>query len=360
MAVTIDDSGIRETIAKTIPIKLGKLDVHFYPEGGDLVAGLENRVYFVCRDPLGKPMHISGVVVTDNDQVAAAVETVYEGMGQFSFTPQPGESYRLKIITPADIKDEPKLPAATADCPIVLTTGTGVFGPSEPLEFNIRSSKADLPLVVGAWCRGVLVGQVALVTKKNENGMNPVVLPLPDDVGGVIRLTVFDYGINPGQSNPQFPKPLAERLVYRRLDRRLNIRAADYREHYAPGQKVNMYAGCNQREERACCRCLGRIGGRQGLARPGRRSYSQHAHPLFAYSEIENPEDLENADFYLSDDKTSPVPPAVALDLLLGTQGWRRVEGKTPGNNSRKRTFSRSLLWAGSLLRSIRPAYIIR
>ncbi len=216
LAVTVSDGGARETIAKAIPINLGKVDVHFYPEGGDLAAGLENRVYFVCQDPLGKPLHISGVVVNENGRTMAAVETIREGMGQFSFTPQPGESYRLKIIAPAGIKDEPKLPAAAADCPIVLTTGTGVFGPSEMLEFNIRSSKAGLPLVVGAWCRGVMVGQVALVTKKNENGINPVALPLPDEVGGVIRLTAFDYSINSAQSDRQFPKPLAERLVYRR------------------------------------------------------------------------------------------------------------------------------------------------
>ena len=110
--------------------------------------------------PWARPMHISGVIVNNSDQVMAIVETIYEGMGQFSFTPQPGESYRLKIVKPADIKEEPKLPAPITDCPIVLTTGTGVFGPSEPLEFNIRSSKANIPLVVGAWCRGVLVGQV--------------------------------------------------------------------------------------------------------------------------------------------------------------------------------------------------------
>ena len=50
-------------------------------------------------------------------------------------------------------------------------------------------------------------------------------------------------------------------------------------------------------------------------------------------SEIVNPEDLENADFYLSENKSAAVPPAVALDLLLGTQGWRRfVDNARPQN----------------------------
>ena len=46
-------------------------------------------------------------------------------------------------------------------------------------------------------------------------------------------------------------------------------------------------------------------------------------------SEINKPENLENADFYLSDNTSSQVPPAVALDLLLGTQGWRRFAEKS-------------------------------
>ena len=50
-------------------------------------------------------------------------------------------------------------------------------------------------------------------------------------------------------------------------------------------------------------------------------------------SENLNPEDLENADFYLSDDKSAAVPPAVALDLLLGTQGWRRFADNTRPQN---------------------------
>ena len=237
LAATLSDGVLRETISKTIPIDLGKVDVHFYPEGGDLAAGLENRVYFACQDPLGKPLHISGVVENENGRTMAVVETIREGMGQFSFTPQAGESYRLKIVTPAGVKDQPKLPAAVADCPIALTTGAGVFGPQEPLELNVRSSKSGLPLVVAAWSRGIMVGQVALVTKKGENGANPVSLSLPDEVGGIIRLTVFDYSLDSAQSNPQFPKPLAERLVYRRLDRRLNVRAPGIHAHYARAKR---------------------------------------------------------------------------------------------------------------------------
>jgi alpha-2-macroglobulin-like protein len=319
LTVVIDEGGAREATAKTIPISLEILEVNFFPECGDLVAGLENRVYFICRDSLDRPVNISGVVVNENDQIITAVETLYNGMGQFSITPRAGITYRLKIIAPAGVEEEPKLPPAKTDCPIVLSTGTGVFGASEPLEFNIRSTKADVPLVVCAWRRGVLVGQMALVTRKN--GTNPVVLFLPDNMGGVIRITAFDYGINPDQSDPQAPKPLVERLVYRRSDRRLNVNAADKREHYSPGEKVNINLTVTNEKNEPTAAVL-------GVSVVDKILFAlvdDHTPSLTTYflltSDIENPDALEDADFYLSGDKTSPVSSATALDLLLGTQG---------------------------------------
>jgi uncharacterized protein YfaS (alpha-2-macroglobulin family) len=93
LAVIIDDGGARETQAKTIPINLGKIDVTFYPEGGELAAGLENRVYFVARNPQGKAVNFSGTLVAEQpgdrgpvDQ-SIPVQTAYEGMGAFSCPP---------------------------------------------------------------------------------------------------------------------------------------------------------------------------------------------------------------------------------------------------------------------------------
>ncbi len=307
--------------------------MHFYPEGGDLAAGMENRVYFACQDPLGKPLRISGVIVDKNGRTVASVETISEGMGQFSFTPQAGESYRLKIITPADVKDEPKLPPV-ADCPIVLTTGAGVFGPSEVLEFNVRSLKAGLPLVVGAWSRGIMVGQVALVTKKSENGVNPIALSLPDEVGGIIRLTVFDYSIESGRSGKQFPKPLAERLVYRRPDRRLNVQALDIRDHYAPGEEVHISLAVGNEKNKPVAAAVGISVVDQALFTLAGDNTPTMTTRFLLTSENINPKDLEEADFYLSEDKTAAVPPAVALDLLLGAQGWRRFVDNTRARNA--------------------------
>ncbi len=187
LAVIIDDGGTRETEAKTIPINLGKIDVSFYPEGGDLVAGLENRVYFVARSPQGKPAALSGTLLAERpgdrgpiDQ-PIPVQTAYEGMGVFRFTPMAGTTYRLKITQPTGVTNEPKLPAVSTASEVVLTTGAGVFAAGKPLEFDIRSTKAGLPLVVAAYCRGVQVGQQPIVTKGAGGEANPVSIALDKD-----------------------------------------------------------------------------------------------------------------------------------------------------------------------------------
>jgi hypothetical protein len=43
-------------------------------------------------------------------------------------------------------------------------------------------------------------------------------------------------------------------------------------------------------------------------------------------NEVKSPEELENADVFLSDHPKA----ALALDLLLGTQGWRRFAEQNP------------------------------
>jgi alpha-2-macroglobulin-like protein len=325
LSVAIDDGGTRETLAKTIPINLGKIDVAFYPEGGDLAAGLENHVYFVGRNPLGKPVHLTGMVVASGpgaaEQTIAAVETSYEGMGSFHFTPRAGQTYRLKVTSPPDVKNEPRLPEAAPDRRVALSAGAGVFAAGAPLEFIVRSSEGGRPLVAAAYCRGVEVGQQAFVTKQGDNTANPIVIPLGENVGGVIRLTVYDYSVAP-------PHPVAERLVYRRPARRLKVRAVEDGRRYAPGQKVDVSLLVTDEKGEPAPAVLGvAVVDDALLNMADDRTASMPTHFLLT-GEIEKPEDLENADFYLSDGSKGKTTAATALDLLLGTQGWRRfVDG---------------------------------
>src|SRR5262249_15603067 len=69
LSVQFFDGGSVETLVKPIPIVLKKLDVEFFPVGGELIAGVPNAVYFQARTTLGKPAELHGRIVDDRGQV---------------------------------------------------------------------------------------------------------------------------------------------------------------------------------------------------------------------------------------------------------------------------------------------------
>ena len=69
-------------------------DVSFYPEGGYLVPGIENRMTFKAIDSNGKSIDIIGKVVDYNGSEVASISTTHDGMGLAKFTPQTGMTYQ--------------------------------------------------------------------------------------------------------------------------------------------------------------------------------------------------------------------------------------------------------------------------
>ena len=315
LLVVVDDGGGRETIANTIPINLGKVDVQFFPEGGDLVAGVDNQVYFSGRDLMGEPVYLKGHVVDGRGKQIVDIETEHEGMGSFAFEPSPGETYWLDITEPADVVSKPQLPAVAKEQAVALSLPQGVIAAGEPLSVNVRSMRPHLPLVVAVTCRGVPVGQHPLAADKGDNAFE---IPLPDEAGGVLRVTVYDYHTQP-------PRPVAERLAYRRQARRLNVELAGASASYAPGDPVELSLRVTDEQGEPAAAVLGVTVVDDALLNlADDKSPSMRTHFLLT-TDVENPADLEDADFYLSDDPDAER----ALDLLLGTQGWRRFVEQT-------------------------------
>ncbi len=308
LSVVVDDGGTKETISKTIPINLGRVEVAFYPEGGDLVEGIESRVYFHAVDPLGKPVHLNGRIVDQSGDEIAAIETheKSEGRGSFRIMPKMDESYRLEIDSPEDAEGEFELPAVNEECFVVLDTGAKVFEAGKPIELNVRTTK-PVPLVVAAVCRGVHVGQTEL------EGSQQVTVALPPRADGVIRLTVYDYSQSP-------PVPVAERLVYRRPLRKLRVQLEGVAEEYSPGEHVKASLLVTDEKDQPMSATLGISVVDDALLNLADDKSPGLVTRFLLAGDIDSPEDLEDANFFLSDE-----PEAVeALDLLLGTQGWRR------------------------------------
>src|SRR2546422_599036 len=115
--------------------------------------------------------------------------------------------------------------------------------------------------------------------------------------------------------------PVAERLIYRRPDHRLGRAGKADKEVDVPGEKVQLTCSAADETGKAAPAILlvGVVD--QGvLSLADEKTYHSMPAHFYLTSELKHPEDLEHADVLLTDDARS----AEALDLLLGTQGWRR------------------------------------
>ena len=308
LSFAIDDGGTQEVQAKTIPIQLGKVVVDFYPEGGYLVDGLVNRVYFAARNPLGKPIHIAGEILNRSGKQVAKLKTTRDGMGRFEFTPTKGEQYSLKVANPIDVTNSPRLPNVVGNLP-VLATGSGVFANDADVKFSIQSLSAK-EILVRAVCRGQLAAHQVVALKP---GSTTMAISLPPEIEGVVRLTVLDA---------RSFRPLVERLVFRESRRKLTVKVDQSLESLerSPGEQVRLSLSVFDENGKPAPAVLGiRVVDDAALSLEEDKLPEMPTHFLLT-SEIEKPEDLEHANFYLSGSDESKE----SLDLLLGTQGWRR------------------------------------
>lgn len=67
--------------------------VDFFPEGGDLVDGNLCKVAFKAVDQNGLPVTITGEILDDQKNHIAPLQTIHDGMGEFSFLPHVQNKY---------------------------------------------------------------------------------------------------------------------------------------------------------------------------------------------------------------------------------------------------------------------------
>ncbi len=77
--------------------KADRMQFAFFPEGGNLLAGVVNKVAFKAANELGAGVQASGILSDEQGHQLLAFETLHNGMGRFSITPEAGRTYTAKI-----------------------------------------------------------------------------------------------------------------------------------------------------------------------------------------------------------------------------------------------------------------------
>jgi len=174
--------------------------LQFFPEGGDLVEGIESRVAFKGIDQNGYPISFSGDVFNGQGKKMTSFKPAHDGMGFFLLKVEAGEEYVAKWKDGRGQSQETKLPPPKKDG-VVLEAAVQQDG----IRFTVKrpaSSTFTEPLQLVAQMQQQLLyrAKVNLSAKTDVSG----VLPTENLSTGIVQLTVFS-----GKG-----APLAERIVF--------------------------------------------------------------------------------------------------------------------------------------------------
>lgn len=308
LTLKVSEGGMTESISRSIPILLAKLNLDLFPEGGDLVAGMPSRVYFQALKPSGKPAEIKGVVVDGDGAEIATLKSYHHGMGRFEITPAPGKTYEVQVQRPVGVERTYSLPAAKPDG-VVLRVADDFTGRRSDCRVTLYSTEARSNVTVVASLREQIA---AMRTVDLAPGANEFAL-YPDAGQGVMRITVLDANF----------APLSERLVYRKQGHDLRVDIQADKDHYMPRERVTLSIRTTLPNGEP-------VPAQLGLAVVDDRvlTYADDktAHILaHLYLAKELPGDIEEPNFYFDPDEEKAPR---ALELLMGTRGWRRFDWK--------------------------------
>jgi hypothetical protein len=100
---------LKTGVAKT-EVKERSYEVTFFPEGGNLVEGIQSKIAFKVVNENGDPVDCNGTI-TDGNNNLISFHSLKFGIGNFNLTPKAGETYNA-VIKLADTTINKQLPVA--------------------------------------------------------------------------------------------------------------------------------------------------------------------------------------------------------------------------------------------------------
>lgn len=95
---------VEETKSKSIatielPIASDSLQIKFYPEGGNLIAGMATKIGFHVVDEYGKELDMEGQIIDNEGNAVSLAKTSMPGFGMIAINPQENKRYWLQTET---------------------------------------------------------------------------------------------------------------------------------------------------------------------------------------------------------------------------------------------------------------------
>ncbi|MCH5719438.1 hypothetical protein [Niabella hibiscisoli] len=279
--------------------RVPSLKMSFFPEGGNLLSGVDNKVAFQLYGDAEHNQHFYGYLVAGADTVQR-FEPVYNGAGFFNFTPAQGNAYHVAILTSSGKSFVTTLPPIYSEGAVMQVTET-------ESGFNLRLQS-----------KGNGNGKLYVLLHSKGLPQNSQVLNIQNGVGNsAIDKSLLPDGVSTITIFNEQATPLCERIVFKHPSRLMDLNIETTRRQYNMREKVDITLvaahGLSIEDSASVSMSVFSLDSLQQLPGTDISAY------LLLASELKGP--LENTGIYFS---PGNVRSKIALELLLLTQGWRK------------------------------------
>ena len=278
------------------------VNVRFYPEGGNMVAGLPSHIAFEATNSNGTPIKIEGKIVSAKGDEVATFDVRHEGRGSFIYTPTIGDKAEVKYGNKKFSIELPKI----QEQGIVINVDNISSQDSVFITLH-KSPELELPLVGATTISGGKLSSFAMLNTIQTSPLRYSIAKseLPS---GVSRIVI---------SNPS-GDILADRLVFTHPKDIANIKIQSDKPTYEPYEAVKLDFNITDNEGNPIETTM------SVAVRDGDNCIESHTNiltDLLLMSEIKGYVHRP-AYYFEADDETHRT----ALDELLMVQGWRRYD----------------------------------
>lgn len=272
--------------------------IHFFPEGGNMVEGLTSKVAFKATDQYGNPLEITGTLL-EGDEIITDVASMHDGMGYFFLQPKPGRQYTLRWKDPSEAIHQTSLPQVKKTgviMKVVLTNDRRIF----------YVQAKDKTIAESVRIIGTMYSKVVFDIERNlTDGVTQAAIPVADLPSGILVITVLN----------ERNLPLAERITF------INNNEYSFSPNINWKNQNLDKRGRNEIEIEIPDSLEANLSISVTDAAIDFNNTHTIASDLLLSSEIKGK--IHNPEFYFrnNDDSTSNY-----LDLVMLTNGWRKIK----------------------------------
>jgi hypothetical protein len=310
--VKLDD---KHTVLKSIPVKSisNKVDVQFFPESGNLINGVFEKVAFKAVGADGLGVDVKGFVTDDQNNQVATLTQGHFGMGTLNFEPESGKTYKAHI-TYADgsegIFDMPKAVDNGYLLSINSIRDDRVFVSIIPGK-NAGSGTASLS---GLTLIAQSGGELCYAGKSKDGATSfSAAIPKTKFPSGIIQFTLFSAT----------GEPLNERLIFIQNPDQLKLAVTTEKQTYKTREKVTINLNAKTNEDKPVVGSFSASVIDESKVTIDETNESTIFSTLLLTSELKGY--IEKPNYYFTNVSTETK---ANLDALMLTQGYHRFEWK--------------------------------